>query len=69
MVLDPLSHVLFIFAGRREDKYLSDMYAYDIATNTATELFSDFSMNGGPDPSFTQRAVIDPEAREIYVYV
>ncbi|KAF9010759.1 Muskelin N-terminus-domain-containing protein [Cyathus striatus] len=68
MVLDPKSKILFIFAGQ-SDRYLSDMYAYDITTNTAVELFSNFSKAGGPDPCFTQRAVIDPELKEIFVYV
>lgn len=67
MVLEPLSHTLFIFAGQRDDKYLSDMYAYDITTNTATELYSNFTTAGGPDACFTQRAVIDPYLRELYV--
>jgi len=67
MVLEPLSHRLFIFAGQRDDKYLSDMFAYDIATNTATELFSNFTAAGGPDACFTQRAVIDPDLHELYV--
>ncbi|KAG6874505.1 hypothetical protein C0995_010415 [Termitomyces sp. Mi166 len=53
---------------QRDDKYLCDMFAYDIATNTATELFSNFSAAGGPNSSFTQRAVIDPSLRELYVF-
>lgn len=69
MVLEPHTRTLFIFAGQRDEKYLSDLYSYDIATNTATELYSDFSAAGGPDPCFTQRAVIDPNLREIYVQV
>ncbi|KAF9236343.1 Muskelin N-terminus-domain-containing protein [Melanogaster broomeanus] len=68
MVLDPLTHTLFIFAGQRDDKYFSDMYAYDITSNIVTELFSSFSTSGGPDVCFTQRAVIDPGLREIYVF-
>lgn len=67
MVLEPSTRTLFIFAGQRDDKYLSDMYAYDIATNTATELYSNFSDAGGPESCFTQRAVIDPHLRELYV--
>ncbi|KAK0448391.1 Muskelin N-terminus-domain-containing protein [Desarmillaria tabescens] len=59
---------LFIFAGQRDDKYLSDMYAYDIATNTVTELFSNFTASGGPDACFTQRAVIDPRLKELYIF-
>jgi hypothetical protein len=68
MVLDPMSHTLFIFAGQRDDKYLSDMYAYDIASNTVTELFSNFSASGGLDACFTQRAIIDGRLKEIYVF-
>ncbi|KAI0744125.1 Muskelin N-terminus-domain-containing protein [Daedaleopsis nitida] len=67
MVLDPKLQTLFIFAGQRDERYLADMYAFHIPTNTVTELFSNFTTSGGPDPCFTQRAVIDPEKREIYV--
>jgi len=67
MVLDPNERTLFIFAGISDDRSPSDMYAYDINTNIAMELFSDFSAQGGPDKTFTQRAVIDPSMREIYV--
>lgn len=66
MVLDNNSHTLYIFAGQREDKYLSDMYAYNITKNSATELYSSFTANGGPDACFTQRAVLDKELKEIY---
>lgn len=67
MVLEPASHTLLILAGQRDERYLSDMYAYHIPTGTVTELFSNFTTAGGPDPCFTQRAVIDPELREIYL--
>jgi hypothetical protein len=69
MVLEPTSKTLFIFAGQRDERYLSDMYAYNITTNTASELFSNFTAAGGPDACFTQRAVIDPALKEMYVYV
>jgi hypothetical protein len=67
MVLDPSTKTLFILGGQREDRFLSDMHAYDIATNTPTELYSNFTPSGGPEACFTQRAVIDPELQEIYV--
>lgn len=67
MVLDPKSQTLFVFAGQRDERYLSDMYAFHIPTNTVTELFPNFTSVGGPDACFTQRAVIDPEKQEIYV--
>jgi hypothetical protein len=69
MVLEPTSRTLFIFAGQRDNEYLSDMFAYDISTNTASERYSNFSVAGGPDACFTQRAVIDPILRELYVSV
>ncbi|KAI9062824.1 hypothetical protein FKP32DRAFT_1572733 [Trametes sanguinea] len=68
MVLDTKSQTLFIFGGQREDKYLSDMFAFHIPTSTVTELYSNFSAAGGPDPCFNQRAVIDVETQEIYVF-
>jgi hypothetical protein len=69
MVLEPKAKQLYIFGGQKDEKYLSDMYVYDISSNTSTELFSNFTNCGGPDPCFTQRAVIDPLMKEIYVYV
>jgi hypothetical protein len=67
MVFEPTTRTLYIFAGQRDDKYLSDMYAYDVATNTAIELYSNFTTSGGPDACFTQRAVIDPKLKELYM--
>lgn len=67
MVLDPKNQSLFIFGGQRDEKYLSDMYSYHIPSGVITELYPNFTSIGGPDPCFTQRAVIDPELREIYV--
>ncbi|KAI0829852.1 Muskelin N-terminus-domain-containing protein [Trametes gibbosa] len=68
MVLDPKSQTLFIFGGQRDEKYLSDMYTFHIPTNTVTELYVNFTPAGGPEPCFTQRAVIDSESREIYIF-
>ena len=67
MVLDTNSQTLFIFAGRREDKYFSDMYTIHIPTRTVTNLFTNFTESGGPNACFTQRAVLDPELKEIYL--
>ena len=67
MVLDTNSQHLIIFGGQVDPNYLSDMYAYHIPTGTITELFPSMSASGGPNPCFTQRAVIDCELREIYV--
>ncbi|VDC07695.1 unnamed protein product [Peniophora sp. CBMAI 1063] len=68
MVFDPSSRCLIIFSGMGDDDhYLSDMYSYDIDTNTATQLYVNFASSGGPDKNSTQRAVIDSSLQEIYV--
>ncbi|KAF4567413.1 hypothetical protein EYR40_006412 [Pleurotus pulmonarius] len=67
MLLDSFHHTLLIFGGQREDKLLCDMYAYDTVKGTTTELFSNFS-TAGPEPFFTQRAVIDSQLGELYVF-
>ena len=67
MVLDHNAKVLYIFSGQRDDKYLSDMYAYDIKTGISCEIFSNFSIAGGPEACFTPRAVIETALKEIYV--
>ncbi|KIY73013.1 hypothetical protein CYLTODRAFT_342854 [Cylindrobasidium torrendii FP15055 ss-10] len=68
MLLDPMSRTIYIFAGQRNDQFLADMHAYHIDTKTTTEIFSNFAAAGGPSASFTQRAVIDPQLKEIYVF-
>ena len=67
MLFEPSSKSIFIFAGQREDKYLADMWIYDIKNSTASEAWSDFSSSGGPDACFTQRSVINTEAKEVYM--
>jgi hypothetical protein len=67
MLLDPESRTLYIFAGQWEDRYFSDMWIYDIATGSVSEVWSNFTASGGPDPCFTQRAVINTKSQEIYM--
>jgi hypothetical protein len=69
MVFNQKAHQLIILAGQRQDKYLSDMHAYDIATDISVELTPDFTSDGGPEGLFSQRAVIDPELGELYLFV
>lgn len=69
MIFDPNSRCLCIFSGMGDDDhYLSDMYSYDLDTNTATQLFVNFASSGGPDKNSTQRAVVDSSLQEIYVF-
>jgi len=67
MVLDHNTNKLFILGGQREEKYLSDMYAYNLDTNMVSELFSDFTTAGGPNACYISKAVIDTDFKEIYV--
>ncbi|KAJ8518601.1 hypothetical protein ONZ45_g4355 [Pleurotus djamor] len=68
MLLDTKNHRLIIFGGKREEKFLSDMYAYDTVKGTVVQLFADSTATGGPGSFFTQRAVMDSELGEIYVF-
>ena len=67
MVYDSRHKRLFILAGKRSDSFLADMYIYDTTSQEVTEITSDFSTSGGPDPCFCQRATIDPESGQIYM--
>jgi Tol biopolymer transport system component len=69
MIFDSIRRELVVFMGQHDDRYLSDMWLYDINSSTLSEICSDFSANGGPEPSFAQRAVVDPLLQEIYVLV
>lgn len=68
MLLNAKSNQLYIFAGQRHKDYLSDFYIYDISTDSVIEMSRDSSKNGGPDAGFTQRATIDGELEEFYVF-
>lgn len=67
MLFEPFSKSIFIFAGQREDKYLADLWIYDTQTSMACEAWSDFTSSGGPEACFTQRSVINTDAKEVYM--
>jgi hypothetical protein len=68
MILDPALNRLYIFAGQRNKDYLADYYVYDIDTDTVVEFEKDTSRCGGPDAGFTQRATIDPDLGDIFLF-
>lgn len=43
MLLDTKRKLLFMYAGQRNKDYLSDLYQYDVASNTLTEICHDSS--------------------------
>lgn len=59
---------LWIIAGQRGDTYLADMHVYDLNTKSVREISHDYSQGGGPEGGFTQRATIDCEKRQIYLF-
>ncbi|CAO3664670.1 unnamed protein product [Umbelopsis ramanniana] len=67
MLYDPVSRLLYIFAGQRLKDYLSDFYAYSLDRDEVIEISRDYSRQAGPDAGFTQRATMDAEKQEIYI--
>ncbi|KAJ3206086.1 Muskelin 1, intracellular mediator containing kelch motif, partial [Clydaea vesicula] len=67
MLHDPETKLLYIFAGQRNKDYLSDFFIYDIKNDIFQEVARDYSVLGGPNAGFTQRATIDLKLGEIYV--
>ena len=68
MLLNNATREIYIFAGQRIKDYLADLYVYDIENDVVHELSRDYSKNGGPDGGFTQRATIDVDLGEFYVF-
>ncbi|KAL9540450.1 hypothetical protein MBANPS3_009668 [Mucor bainieri] len=67
MLFDQSNRSLYVFAGQRGKDYLSDLYLYQVDTDTVTEIAQDYSKDAGPDAGFTQRATIDEDRQELYV--
>lgn len=61
---------LYIYGGQRGKEDLNNFISYDVDTQEVTELTSDpYNQNKTEPPvGFTQRATIDSEKDEIYVY-
>ena len=65
MLFDSNLNRLFIFAGKQESEYLSDMWEYDLNAREARKVFSNFTVSGGPEACFAHRAVVDAEMKEM----
>ena len=68
MLLHEANRELYIFAGQRNKDYLADFYVYYLDTDEIRQLSRDYSKQGGPDAGFTQRATIDSQLGEFYVF-
>ncbi len=58
---------LWIMSGQRGDRYLTDMWRYNLATGKCVEVTRDAAAEG-PHAGFTPRAAIDSRARELYYF-
>lgn len=70
MLFHPGLRKLFIFAGQRSKEYLNDFFSYNVDTDEI-EVISDGHKKirpNSPSAGFTQRATIDPELNEIYIF-
>lgn len=68
MLFDPITRDLLIFGGQRVKDCLCDLYRYSVDLDTVAELWQDYSKPSGPDPGYTQRATMDIDLRELYVF-
>ena len=59
---------LLILAGQRHKDYLADYYRYDVENDAVWQAGKSIEAQGGPSAGFTQRAVIDPARKEVYLY-
>lgn len=60
--------VLWVLAGQRGTTYLADMWTYQLSSGSVQLVNSDYSLGGGPEGGFTQRATMDISAREIALF-
>lgn len=68
MLLDSKNQKIYIFGGQRAKECLNDLQCYSIVQDKITTITQDFSKNIGPELGYTQRAAIDVESQELYVY-
>ncbi|KAG8903006.1 hypothetical protein FRB99_003839 [Tulasnella sp. 403] len=70
MVFDDATRTTYIFGGHKfvngQKQYMSDMWTFSLKTKEIAEVCSDCSAEGGPDPGFCQRVMLDNDLREIY---
>lgn len=68
MLLDPATRSLLILSGQRHKDYLADLYCYAMDRDAVTHVQKSLHLTGGPEAGFTQRACIDPQRREVFVF-
>ncbi|XP_053982372.1 muskelin [Hylaeus anthracinus] len=66
MVLDPSAELVYLFGGWDGNQDLSDLWAYNIATNKWTIICKDTETVGGPSARSCHKMCIDPERRQLF---
>lgn len=59
---------IYIFSGQRERSHLSDLYYYSIDEKKINNAVENFFKGDGSDIGYTQRATIDEDMKELYVF-
>lgn len=68
MVFDGRRKRLVVLSGQRGKEALSDILFFDVRSGRITDVCRDYSINGGPDAGFTQRATADFHRHEIFMF-
>ncbi|KAG2204661.1 hypothetical protein INT47_011956 [Mucor saturninus] len=68
MLLDSKNQKIYIFRGQRSKECLNDLQCYSIQQDKLITITQDFSKIIGPELGYTQRAAIDVETQELYIY-
>lgn len=63
-----LDDTLYVLGGIKEKTYLSDLWAFNLATNTTVCLSADYSIQGGPNAGFTQRCTYAPSLNALLIW-
>lgn len=68
MLWDPIERSLLILSGQRNKDYLADFYRFSVDSGNVTLLLKNLQLFGGPEAGFTQRACLDANTREMFVF-
>ncbi|XP_078047275.1 muskelin 1 [Augochlora pura] len=67
MVLDPTAELLYLFGGWDGNKDLSDLWAYNIATNKWTIICRDAEAENGPSARSCHKMCLDPKRQQLFI--
>jgi hypothetical protein len=71
MLFDPIRRAILVFGGESITAHLSDLWAFDVRTQTEKEIMHQSPLKPAPPAHgaqvFTQRAALDADAQELLV--